>query len=672
MVDDWPWRVGNINLIPILHGRVEFCVSTRDAIARCGPDAIGIELPHTLESHILRGVRRLPLISAVQFQSPAGRPAYILIEPVEPLVEAARIGLECGIEVACIDRDTNNPPSDTTMWPDSYSLRAVGLEAYVDLWLETVGEAQATLDSGAMLEEHLREVTMASRLQTLADRHERVAGIVGLAHLPALLRLLRETQVEPLGMSHRPDACLVHVHFDSTQEVLSECGYCSASYENWRRTQTNAGGSGNLQPSKRRDDEKSEFRGTARVIGFPGVILESTREHEAPAGEDRGARHGERDCRPDGDFDRWAVIRGLLSHARDRYESKDGERLSPQDMKHLFQYSRNLALVETQLVPDLYPLVLSGRGVGGDDFAYRVWEVATEYPWQDHSPRLPVARVSLEDLGRRSRRVHFERRLERQRRLRRIVRERPRERFEGEWRRSWGNNFICSHQPEDIVVEAYGRFLQQRARSLLAAEQTHVEPFTTSMLDGVDIRETMRHWYEDKIYVFERTRVKGDVGSVVVIFDRDDDPSRQPRSRYSWTMTWQGEHVQESDMALYATPPGDHPVGPGIARCEYGGFLMSYPPGRMFHVWEDPCFDLARTNAERLLLAGLDYSEERHVVYVSATPPRSWFHSYASRLGRKILYIPIGSLSPVTVKRIRVFHVLDGHHTRSFAKDYIW
>jgi hypothetical protein len=44
----------------------------------------------------------------------------------------------------------------------------------------------------------------------------------------------------------------------------------------------------------------------------------------------------------------------------------------------------------------------------------------------------------------------------------------------------------------------------------------------------------------------------------------------------------------------------------------------------------------------------------------------------ASRLGRTIIYIPIGQLSPVSLKKIRVVHVLDGHDKREIAKDYIW
>ena len=66
-------------------------------------------------------------------------------------------------------------------------------------------------------------------------------------------------------------------------------------------------------------------------------------------------------------------------------------------------------------------------------------------------------------------------------------------------------------------------------------------------------------------------------------------------------------------MAFYATPAGEMVVGPGISRCEYGGFVLSYPPLRMVEVWKDRFLNLARSKAERLLLAGIDYSEERLV-----------------------------------------------------------
>ena len=70
-------------------------------------------------------------------------------------------------------------------------------------------------------------------------------------------------------------------------------------------------------------------------------------------------------------------------------------------------------------------------------------------------------------------------------------------------------------------------------------------------------------------------------------------------------------------------------------------------------------------------MAALDYSLERNVVYVAAVPPASHFHAMAERLGKKIIYLPIGMFSPPTIKRMRTFHVLDGHHVRKYARSYI-
>ena len=193
-----------------------------------------------------------------------------------------------------------------------------------------------------------------------------------------------------------------------------------------------------------------------------------------------------------------------------------------------------------------------------------------------------------------------------------------------------------------------------------------VEPFRTSILDGIDLRETIRNWHEGKIYVRECQKVAGEVGAVVVIFQEDRE------DRYTYLTTWLGEHQNESDMAFYSTHPFEHMVGPGIGRAEYGGFLMTLPPRRMLDVWGDPEYSFAESKPERLLLAGLDYSVFRFVVYVAAKPPRSIFRSIAAQFGRSILYIPIGQLSPAKLKKIRVVHVLDSHSRRMEAKQYIW
>jgi hypothetical protein len=216
------------------------------------------------------------------------------------------------------------------------------------------------------------------------------------------------------------------------------------------------------------------------------------------------------------------------------------------------------------------------------------------------------------------------------------------------------------------VIEEYGRFVKQKAKAILSEERVRVEPFTTSILDGIDIRETIRNWHRHKIFVRAADRLAGEVGSVVVIFDEDSE------DRYTYLTTWLGEHQNESDMAFYSTHPFDNIVGPGIGRAEYGGFLMTLPPRRLFDVWSDTDYDFAESKPERLLLAGLDYSTERFVVYVAPKPPRSVFRSIASHLNRKILYVPIGQLSPTKLKKLRVVHVLDSYDRREEAKDYLW
>jgi hypothetical protein len=99
---------------------------------------------------------------------------------------------------------------------------------------------------------------------------------------------------------------------------------------------------------------------------------------------------------------------------------------------------------------------------------------------------------------------------------------------------------------------------------------------------------------------------------------------------------------------------------------------MTLPPRRMIDVWSDADYDFAQTKPERLLLAGLDYSTQRYVVYVAAKPPRSVFRSIAGHLNRRIVYIPIGALNPAKMKKIRVVHVLDSYERRDGAKEFIW
>jgi len=367
--------------------------------------------------------------------------------------------------------------------------------------------------------------------------------------------------------------------------------------------------------------------------------------------------------------DRQRIILRLFLESARHYKQETGEPVHVWQKRAFFRFARNCALLDGRLLPDLFHLLVAARGCVDDNFAYAFCRLATCYPWQKGASDLPTISLSLDDLWRQSRRIRF-RPKERQRGkgLSQLAfLNRRREKRPGEWLEAFNDPSICSYPPEDLVIEDYGRFLKKKGAKQLSDEQCRVEPFTVSMLDGIDMRETLRNIHEGRIYVRQQERVKGGVGSVVVVFDED-----RRGDRYPYLMTWLGEHAQESDMAFYATEPAGNIVGPGISRCEYGGFVLAYPPRRMLDVWSAGDYAFARSKSEVLLLAALDYSLEKHVVYVAARPPRSYFKQLASRFGKKIVYIPLGSLSPVRLKHLRVFHVLSGHDKRTIAKDYIW
>jgi len=358
----------------------------------------------------------------------------------------------------------------------------------------------------------------------------------------------------------------------------------------------------------------------------------------------------------------------LLREAEAKYTESTGEKLAHWMRRMIARYTRNLAHITGDLVASAYDLAVAARSVVDDNYGWEVWQMANRYLVQQETSTLETVRLSASEIWINTKRMRIRRRLPRaKQRLKPVgLKPRKKEKFAGEWAKQTTGNAICSYPPEDLVIEEYGRFLKKKAKAMLSEERVRVEPFTTSILDGIDLRETIRNWHQRKIYVRQADRLAGEVGSVVVVFDEDRD------DRYQYLTTWLGEHQNESDMAFYSTQPFDHVVGPGIGRAEYGGFLMTLPPRRLYDVWTDGDYDFAESKPERLLLAGLDYSTERFVVYVAARPPRSIFRSIAAHLNRKILYVPIGQLSPTKVKKLRVVHVLDSYDRRGEAKDYIW
>ncbi len=597
---------GNITYLPVVPGRIEFALRVRRYLIEHRPTLVAVELPGSLESLYRAALDRLPRMSVILIPEETAddeeRATYIPVEPADPFVEALRTAREILADTVFLEPATHEKPHLNDSYPEPYSVELVGIESYIEAY--RVYPQQRTPE----LEAHA--AAMAWKLQG-ADPLASICVVISLNMLDPLLDAMEIPQEEPpaprVRLFHRAE--LFNLHPDCLAEITSEAPYFQEQLE---------------------------------------LVREEVLEYKL-------------------DRRRWQLA--LLREAEKEYSINTGDQMQSWQRLNLAKFTRNLALLDGRLIPGAYELALGARSIVDDNFAYEVWQMANRFSVQrTEDPPLETLNLSGDAVWLRTRKLIIRRRLPRMKQMLKPASLKPRksEKFKGEWASQTTGASICSYPPEDLVIENYGRFVKRYAKAVLSEERSRVEPFTTSVLDGIDLRETIRNWREARLYVRELGKFAGETGALVIIFDEDKN------DRYRYLTTWLGEHQNESDMAFYSTDPFDHLVGPGIGRAEYGGLLMTLPPRRLFDVWSDSDYDAAETKAERLLMAALDYSMERHVVYVAAKPPRSIFRRLAARVKRKIIYIPVGQLSPSKLKKIRVVHVLDSYQRREQAKRYVW
>jgi hypothetical protein len=151
-----------------------------------------------------------------------------------------------------------------------------------------------------------------------------------------------------------------------------------------------------------------------------------------------------------------------------------------------------------------------------------------------------------------------------------------------------------------------------------------------------------------------------------MIFDPEPDPRQ-----YTWRATWFSEHAEESTLAFFATHFRDQMIGPGIGMANYGGSMFLYPPRPIPDIWVDPRIDFAETLEQRLLAAACLHSQSRHIALMSPTAPGLVLKKIAKRFGRKLVHVPLSHFSDSTIQQLRIFHVLNGRHVRSYAAKFI-
>lgn len=448
-----------------------------------------------------------------------------------------------------------------------------------------------------------REFHMARRLKELALSHDKVLFVGGFHHVHSVLELMHLNAFPEIEHAPQKEAQLCTLTEDSARDVMAEYGWIANAYETWRQ-------------------------------------------------------------KPHLPLDRQQCIFQLYKAAATRYTKTTGNAFLGYHLRNTMKFARNWALWQNKLMPNLFEVLTCAKGCVDHNYAYEVWYLASDYLYRKNIDNLPELNLSVDEVWGASKRIFFHLKQKQRKGLnfKRRQKDRSNQHFHPPSPYS-----ICSHPPEDLIIENFAQFLKEKGSLVLRNEMAHSLPFSTSLEDGIDIRETIRHWYEKKLYVKVQKSPLASASSLVLIFDEDDQTAKYP-----WKTTWIGEHNQESDMAFYATPTAQNIVGPGISRCEYGGLMMSSPPRRLDNVWHDPDYAGCQTKAELLLMAAIDYSLKSLVIYVSKKAPRTKMRQFANRFGKKIVYIPIGGLSQVLLNKIRAFHVLDGHDRREIAGDYIF
>lgn len=599
-------RKDNIFAIPILHYNMETAAQVKIGFNSLKPDCVVVELAETMQLQLLHAASRLPDISVITAFDSADKPLYYLCEPCDAAFEGLRSALEAQIPAYCIDLDVDCYPEMRDLMPDPYAIQRIGLKNYYQC-CERIMQAQGFVKNA---QDHERELYMARRLKELSLSYDRILFVSGMFHTQSILNLVDRLQFPLQKPAQRNLIEISTIPEKSCREILAEYGWISSQYEQWRNSLEN----------------------------FPP--------------------------------DRQKLIYRLLKEAATKYMANTGNAFPGYHMRNIMKFVRNYALLSGRLMPDLFQLLSAAKGCVDHNYAYEVWELATEYLHLRNVDSLPENPLSIEQIWGRSKILRFHVKQPGRKSLSFPLKRKDKANFRF---RPPGFFSICSYPPEDVIIERFGDFLKKKGTQISTEESSRVLPFSNSLEDGLDIRETIRHWHEKKLYVKVKGKPPGAVGSVVVIFDEDQaEENKTYAEKFPYRTTWIGEHQQESDMAFYSTPIGNNVIGPGISRCEYGGFLMSYPPRRLHDVWSDMDYQECRSKSEVLLMAAIDYALSPLIVYVAAKPPRSSMKSFAQRFGKKIIYLPVGQLSPLTLNKIRIFHVLDSKDKRDIADEYIF
>lgn len=358
----------------------------------------------------------------------------------------------------------------------------------------------------------------------------------------------------------------------------------------------------------------------------------------------------------------------LLGWARRRLlEKRRAARIPLSELKIAARFSERLARLSGYHQPSLWDVVQAARATSGDAFATSVLEAAKFYghdPFQRERIKMGPFRAKVPDDETRDWRHRLQPRPPRWAQVR--LRRDPEPQDAAKWIRDWRPLSLCSHLPEDIAIERFHREVRERAKARGTSNQPKSRPFESSLLDGLDMRETVRHFWKREVWVKEFPARELKLDAAVIAFD-EGGPFDYPHRG-----TWYAEHQNESTLIFYATNPADDPVGPGILRSRYGGLALLFPP---IHVPDVFAMDTpplgARTALETLVAGTCLFARQKAVAFAAWEPPSLALQSIAHLAGKRLIHVPLSTFPATAIDKLRTFHVLNGKDVRGWADRFI-
>lgn len=611
---------------PIIHGSGDFAWEVRRLMLTHQFDCVAVPLPGSFQAPVEQSILSLPTPSAV-FQKDAiaaenktwtpesereesddspdfSSSSYVPIDPCQPVIAAIRTAMGDHIPRRFIDLETSPFQTHSRVLPDGYALKQLSLEKFA---------AAVTPFLQAPDDPQWRDRIdhMAWQLRELSIDFQNILFVVSVLDWPWVRQAFHsKTLTCPTGNSvEQPIRC--QVRQDSYYFLLGELPLITGMYETAR--------------AELEDDANLSIDG----------------------------------------------VKELLLEARDSYliEYKNRARkITPKLLSQCLKYVRNLTLIDNRFTPQLTTIVTAAQQVAGDGFALSVLECAKEYPFSNEL-ELPEVGLSIDQVAFPDGEV-----LNASSRLPGppvVMSEiqlipKPDEDQTRDWQQKWNPHAQCSWPPEDNLIENFRQSVFDRAQEILGADLAQTEKFTTSVKDGIDIRETVRHWYDGDIYVKVLPPNRGRMDCAVMLFDTPADPRE-----YGWRTTWFAEHQNESTLAFFATNFADQPVGPGICLANYGGAMFLYPPVAIPDIWHDPRLEFATTLEEQIIGAACLHSQCPHIALLSPAAPGLAWRQIAKKFKKKLVHLPLARFSDSTVQQLRMVHVLNGKDVRSYAADFI-